>query len=249
MRTESLAKTDDNSADEQLRRRFLTAGATLQRIGAQAGYRIIPTLDPRLVLFSKLDVATRTRVVELLEVSCQIYAAVIAEHQSVTNSASVIWKAFKTLNLIPPGDFLDKITEGDVIQLYTQDGFHLFVNLRFFEVCSYTLEQVYSLPWVQLWNRDPQALTHLQNLIGRALGPDQRHTAVYSEPAHLVRETESPLGFELSYRVRGIGPIWERRPNRKVGFVIIERGEILNARSPEEEEQILTRLYNQHTAL
>lgn len=211
-----------------LRVRFWRAATEISQIGHQAGCKIVPANHPRLPLFSSLSRENQQKVVGLLESSASVYRTLLEKNCDPRDSASVVWMAFKKLNLIPPSDFFDKFGADDVVQFYTKENFHLFVNFRFFSVCSYTLEQVYSLPWTDLWHRDESELTDLQSIIEHALGPDQTNTITFKKSPHRVVELASEGRFELNYSVKGIAPIWKRDPYRKVGFVIIERGELLH---------------------
>ena len=185
---------------------------------------------------------------EILEKTHGIYTQVIDENQDVRNPASVVWAAFRMLQILPPSNFFDKLADDDVIEFYSKDGYHLFANFRFFDLCSYTIEQIYSSPWPELWHREEAALTELQQAVGRCLAEDCNDTIMISGKPHRVRELASPFKYELSYSLKGIAPIWERKPYRKVGFIAIERGEILNSPSPAREEELLRDFYLSHPA-
>jgi hypothetical protein len=234
-------ETDNRSED--LKRRFLKAATDLHHLGKSAGYTIIPTTNVSLPLFSALEYSKQLQAVEILEKSRDIYESMIKRQQDIRNPSLVVWAAFRYLNLVPPANFFDKFGEEDVIQIYTKDNYHLFANFRFFELCSYTLEQVYSLPWTELWYRDAEALADLMAVIAGALGPDQTDAISFNKPTHIVRELASPFKYELNYAVRGIAPVWEKKPFRKAGFMIVEHGEILNRRAPAQQEQMLNEFY------
>jgi hypothetical protein len=231
------------SQTEDWAERFRCASSALAAIGRQANYKLIPYHNSTLPLFSKLPADSQQQIVETLEKTHSVYAQVVDESQDVRNPASVVWAAFRTLHILPPSNFFDKLSSDDVIQIYTKDGYHLFANFRFFDLCSYTIEQIYSIPWPQLWHRDESALAGLQQAVSQCLASECNETLMLLDIPHRVCELASPFKYELSYSLKGIAPIWERKPYRKIGFITIEHGQILNSPSPAREEEMLREFY------
>lgn len=238
-----LQSHNNDSGAENLKKRFLRSAVDLYHLGKAIGIRIIPTHNSSLPLFSKLTYEKQLQIVEILEASCEIYNSVRHEHKDIRSNSSVVWAALKSFNLLPPSDFFDKFDADDVIQIYSNEGFHRFANLRFFEVCSYTVEQVYSLPWPELWQRTSADLEKLVGAISFALGPELKTSIIPDIPPHKVIELKSALKFELEYRVKCIAPTWSKKTKEKDGFIIIENGILLREMSGVEEEAKLKEFY------
>lgn len=199
--------------------------------------------QPQLPLFSALPLSSQLRVVTTLETMTEIYQQVIQENKSVRNNSAVIWAALKRYGLIPPSNFFDKIQDEDVIEVYSSDHHQMFANFRFFELCSYTLEQVYSLPWDQLWYRDPAALQVMHKAVHQILSTPGNTAIPLEEPPHRVKELASPFKFELDYQIKCIAPLTDKVTHQKAAYIAIEEGVILNEPSPEEQERMLLEFF------
>jgi len=229
-------------SNDDLRKRFLTAGRKLYQLGSLAGYRIIPTANSGLLLFSALPVETQKTVIKTLEASCRVYSSLIANKTKMRNPSAIVWAAFRELGLVPPPDFFDKIGSDDVIQLYSSDGLHLFASFRFFDLCSYTIEEIYSRPWLELWSRSESALSRLIQIVQQVMAPRQTTTISLNEPSHQVLELASAFKFELSYSLRCIAPLWDKQTHVRAGYIVVERVEITSERDVALEERALNQL-------
>lgn len=237
-----LALNANTCDPENLKQRFLSAGMRLMHIGRLAGYRIVVATDSRLPYFSALPVERQEWVVETLEVSNRIYTSMIANKSDMRDNSALVWSAFRELGLRPPSDFFDKVGSEDVIQLYSEDHVHLFANFRFFELCSYTIEEIYSLPWSDLWSRSESDLQRIFQIIGQVKDPAVTTTLTLNEPPHAVKELASAFKFELNYALRCIAPLWDQRTRQRGGLIVIERVQITSERNLADEERALAGL-------
>lgn len=229
---------------EDLRKRFLKASYQLQKIGALAGYRIFTTTNSELPLFTTLPEAAQRHIVNVIEQSCLIHQTVLGEGKDLKNASAVAWSALKYFGMIPPSDFFDKFESDDVIQIYSIDNLHLFANFRFFELCSYTLEQVYSMPWASLWERDANSLEMMHRTLQATMAPDNNDVVMLNEPAHRVRELASPFKFEIDYTIKCCAPLKSKISHQRAGYIVLERGRVLNLPNPLDEETMLEEFYS-----
>jgi hypothetical protein len=245
MAKHDLAFKGDDSSVESFSRRLLLAATELSEIGITAGYRIVPATNSSLPLFKAVSVDKQRQIVEVLEKICSIYQAVLNEKQNIRNASSVIWMAFKALDIVPPSDFFDKVSSDDVVEIYSSDGLHRFANFKFFELCSYTLEQIYTLPWTEMWSRPDSAIESIKSHVIKVLHPDQRCTFLVNDEAHVVTEISSPFKWQIHYRPKYFAPLLDKTSRTKVGFVLVEAAHLLtNVVLPEEEEAMLTEFYS-----
>lgn len=246
MRREAAFLDSNDSGREALKKRFLKASYELYEAGKSVGCRIIPATHPSLPIFSSVDFSKQLEAVQTVENMASVYTSAVKEGHAIDHPASIVWFALRRLNLLPPSDFFDKLESTDVVEVYSKEGFHLFANLRFFDLCSYSLEQIYCRPWSQLWLREQNGLEDLMAVIDKAMDPDQRGTLIFEGLNHSVRELDSPFKYFLDYTIKGIAPVWERKPHRKSGFVIIERAEVLNPPEPDVAQLMLSEFYRSY---
>ncbi len=233
------AKSVQVDEDESSACLFKELASRVSALGASIGVRIIPFKNPSLPFFSALESQKKQRIITNLKNFIEICEATIAEGHSLRDSKSLVWKAIKYFGLRPPSDLFNFVENEEVVEIYETDNYQAFRNFRFFELCSYSLEQIYSIPWTELWYRDEEAMAGMIEFIGQCLGSDQTKTAAIHKPTHKITELASPFKFELNYKTKGIAPLWDNSSGQKAGFVIISVGEILNQISASEEERKL----------
>lgn len=240
----NLKKYSQSDNTEDLCRRFLKASQRFSEYGNMLGIRITAASDYRLPIFRKLFVSDQACAVEKLELNLDIFSSVVASGGNLGNSSTMAWFGCQKLGYVPPSDFFDKITNDDVIQVYSVDGVHRFANLKFFEICSYTLEQLYSLPWPLLWKRDENEMSILMGYVSKIFAPDHKGTLEVLGPEHIVTETSSPFKYETKYHMRHMAPLTDRETQQKTGMIVAEgvilEGPILTA---SEEESLLRDFY------
>ncbi|KYG63706.1 hypothetical protein AZI86_12820 [Bdellovibrio bacteriovorus] len=229
-----MTETTDSLAE-----RFLGRAIQISLFGAEIGINITPTYDPRMLIFRNLSFEEQFKAVQKIELNCEIFSSIVREKQDLRSSSSVVWKSMNCLGLRPPSDFFDKLTDDDVVQVYSKDNVHRFSNLKFFEVCSYTLEHIYALPWDVLWKRDEEDTKYLLNCVAEVLGSDAKTTHVFHQPPHRTLEASSVFRYEALYALKCIAPLFDRVTGERCGFIVRESAELLNRHTPLEEERML----------
>jgi hypothetical protein len=218
-------------------RSFRRLAIEVAQLGASVDIPIIPFQDWRLPLFSALSPDQQAAAVHKLERSLAIYKEVVAHATAGDNPGTSTWRALSMLDLMPPGDFFDKITSGDVVHIYNAEGVHIYANLKFFELVSYSMEQVYCTPWDQLWYRDKDVIEKLFGYVAQTLAPEQKDTLCLLGNDHRIKETQSLFLFEVDYRLKYMAPTFDRKTQKKAGLVVIEDGRVLST-LPSKAEQM-----------
>lgn len=229
-----LGETSDSLAE-----RFLQRAIKISSFGAEVGIKITPTLNPELLIFRSLPIEQQIAAVQKIDQNCEIFSSVTKNKQDLRNSFSVIWKTLNFLGFRPPSDFFDKLSDEDVVQVYCREGIHRFSNLKFFEVCSYTLEQIYSLPWTDLWKRSEADTKDLLAYVSQILDTEQKTAQIVNMSSHRISEVSSVFRYEANYTLKCIAPLFDRVSGEKSGFIVREGCEILNKHVPSQEERLL----------
>ena len=229
---------------------FFHAAQKISEYGKDLGIRITAAIDSTLPEFRKLSSNDQQSAVEKIEANLDVFASVVASGGNLSSPNTIAWMACQKLGYTPPSDFFSKLTDEDVIEIYSKDGLHQFANLKFFEICSYTLEQLYTLPWHTLWQREEKDVALLMSLPGIVLSPDHSGTLEVLSRHQKVKESASPFKYETRYQMRFIAPLICRDTHKKMGMIVSERalleGPLL---SPSEEEALLESFYQEQESV
>jgi hypothetical protein len=85
-------------------------------------------------------------------------------------------------------DIWATLRDGDVIEIYNLDGIQIFRSFSFFKYCSYTLTDILSQEWFNLWDRPRTIIEAMHNNVGRAL-ESSKSIFKTDVPTHVLRET------------------------------------------------------------
>lgn len=211
---------------ESLNQEFMSLTEELSRWLAAEGIRC-QSYTPGLPHFSKLSVDKRADIVQSVRFYKELCQEQTNEGYKITDSLVLTWRALNKLGLTPRSDLFDKVTDEDIIEVYAGDGRQLYRNFKFFDFCSYTMEDLYSLEWWSLYNRDEAITAKLYAIVGRIFSGELDTTVVPDCPPHIVSETSSVEKMRMEYEPRMISPLYH---NRVVTAVIaIVRAKILKS--------------------
>ncbi len=113
------------------------------------------------------------------------------------------------------------IKEDDIIEIYNNESRQLYRNFRYFDFCSYSIEELYSLEWWNLFSRDANITSQLieesQKIFSNTVD-----THIFSEiREHMVTELASVDKLANSYRVRLFSPLVVNKKTEAM-IVVIE---------------------------
>lgn len=105
-----------------------------------------------------------------------------------------------------PNDFSDLIRDEILVEIYSLDGMQLFRNFKFFEISSYSLEQLLTEEWFTLYERPQKSMHEMQKGVEIVLVKNT--TMPLRVQPHLLREIRSPL-MQCSWVEFGyLAPVW-----------------------------------------
>ncbi|MBO9667685.1 MAG: hypothetical protein J7501_12830 [Bdellovibrio sp.] len=121
----------------------------------EEGVLFRPFARETLPYFCKLPLTEQQVVVRDITLYEQICQDVRAAKGSLKDNHLFLQKALNRFNWhIRPEDLL-KIHEEHLLEIYDLNQTQVFRSFRFFEVCSYTLEDLYCRKWWHLYHRNP----------------------------------------------------------------------------------------------
>jgi hypothetical protein len=206
--------------------------ALLERCAAAlraGGLETLPYRDPSLpVLRAKRDPA---QAIAYFERYVQALEETIAAGESPRDTPKLLWRFMNLLGLRPPSDAFGHITAEDVVEIYTTtDHIQVFRNLRFFDFCSFTVEEVVHCSWTTAVSRPAQFKL---KLLGTALklrtGLMRSTLNAESMGENLVHE-EIGEGRYVMLKLRYLSPLWsmdhprdQAEPRNANHVLVIER--------------------------
>ncbi len=124
-----------------------------------------------------------------------------------------------------------------VIEIHDSRFHQIFRNFKFYEFCSYSLEELHCGPWTVLYERDEAAMRQLMGVVGEVFDDGVpfvdcrgiRHVTAEAKSVFKLR-----MNFDLHYAwgLRG-------KNGRVEASLIAETPELLDPPSKEEEERLL----------
>ncbi len=191
---------------------FIETADRFVKMAAVDDFMLVPYRDTQLPYFSKLPPENQKQILEQMNLMIELGIQLHSEKQSIRGS-QYAWAFCKALGMVPPHDLYGRIPENTVIDIYDSNHKLIFACLDFFEIVSYSLEELYSRPWMDLFVRENtevfEALWDLSNamLEGKHDGPvDTSHL-----DSCIIRETAHPELRWARMKPRLFAPLFKHR--------------------------------------
>ncbi|MBS1969024.1 MAG: hypothetical protein JSU04_01885 [Bdellovibrionales bacterium] len=212
-----LVLNENTSKQEQrLRTEFIALAIGLAKMLNEAGTKTQAGLEG-FPHFDNLELHDKKVAIESLRFYHDLCRDQVDEGQPLRDSKKFTWRALVKLGLSPQSDFLDRIESGDIVELYNEEQVQLFRNLEFFDICSYTIEELFCIQWWRLFRRDEAVSKSIVQLVSDLFQRKYPNGVSGPLPQHLVVESISRDKFKMDFYMKYIGPLYK---NKKVGALI-----------------------------
>lgn len=215
------AKDYARSEDPTQTASFLALGAGLRELFARSGILSVVTRSAELPYFKALDIESRDKVLRMMGIVLECGQAMEAHQLSVSRNRSLAWRVMTAMGFKPLSDAFDLITETDIIEIYDSEGKVVFATPVYFDLTSYTMEDLYCRPWTELWGRDPKITEALYAKVGEVLDPTNEKTIPIVIPEHEVYETSSYEKRRAIVKPKLFSPVRDRLGQR--GFISVNK--------------------------
>ena len=157
---------------------------------------------------------------------------VLSANKELACLQRAIWK----YGLRAKYELSDYISEGDVIEVYTAENVQIYRNLAFFNLCSYSLMDVMTKEWYELYER-PEFVTELLiKQIGELL---QSGEPFYPKiPVHLMTEKVSKEKRAFTTSFKYFLPLHDLKGDC-TAFIVVIRAELHSQESVTAENRPL----------
>jgi hypothetical protein len=186
---------------------FRVIADKISEIAATHSLRVVGYYAPELPLYSKLSAQKQSDVISQLQVFLQTMQSAATAGDRLDNSERSLWHALSTLGLIPPSDMFSHVCADDVVEIYDLEGIQIWRNFNFMKICSYTLEEMYSIDWPSRYKRDPERTAECMGELEKVLSGRVPEFHFADIPEHLLEETSSTERYVLSAKHDWIGKL------------------------------------------
>ena len=184
----------------------------------EAGTQIRPYRSPDLPLFEALSIPNKQKAISEVKLVLEIFEEVKAEGKTLKDTPTLMWRSLRKLSLVPKSDIFQKIRDGDVVVIYATDHKQIFQNLRFLELVTITLEDVYCSEWFKYTKRPDWAQLALYEAGNSVFTGKVTETFDPQVPEHLAVEV-TDAEIRLKINVRYMSPVTS--DNQVAGVIVV----------------------------
>lgn len=190
----------------------------LSSLLGEIGYKVSPYKNTELNSFKNLSLEQQKEVTQCLEVYSQTLKSEYFGG-NFSHEKFVVRFLFR-LGLLPSEDMNESIRNEKYIQIYNRDQLQIFRSLACYERCSFTLEQMTTRPWYDLWERESLFYYACFGLAATALKIIKFTKLRLDFPHHRVTEVDTSESFAFDYKIKSLSAL--TRQNKLQAALLIE---------------------------
>lgn len=160
----------------------------------------------------------------ITEYNALIGAAMAIEPEVLTDESGLLRRVLKELHLVVDEEVYENIEHGDVVEIYNRDFLQIYRSISFMNISGYTLLDLLSHEFYELFERNNSANEHLFAVCQEALESGNLGAIRLLDriPRHLVREKHSESRGVYQIEFRHAYPL-HRWPRQFYGTLLIHR--------------------------
>lgn len=138
----------------------------------------------------------------------------------------LLQSALTKLGLAPYDRVLDYISDGDIVEIHSTEGIQIYRNLEMFKVCSFSLLELFTLTWDELYLRARPVIEGLREQVGTVFENPESGTVRCLHPQHVVTErSEHPYTIKLEFKY--LSPLKSVETGQPSAVLTTKRGEVI----------------------
>jgi hypothetical protein len=221
MKTNVVLRNSDNNSFLKQYRLLLETFCSLVN---KEGLKTIPYSEKSLNAFQNLPSNNQHQIVSDFKNYVDVCEHTLQANFTLKNSKQFLWKMLGRLQLRPTSDVFDEMSDQDIIEIYRTDHTQLFRNLKFLEVCTYPVADLYVRPWTDLYARPPHVMDDIVENIQACIA--QKKTVRSTLPHYYLMELDSSLNQMFVVEQGIFSPLFDK-DNSVVAFLCSIRAEIM----------------------
>lgn len=201
---------------EQLIEGLLELAANMKNAGFEKElFTAADISSPTWSIFDEMGGVQQKKILSDFQVYADLMNSVIAVNKDFTENSSTLWAAIKSLGVLPSSYLFTNLEPDDVVEIYRNDSLQVFRNMRFHNVCSYHLHDLFIRSWPDLFVRDENLTLEIQKKAMRVFQGEtvDIDTKLDYRARHNLYEKDSPGGYVLDMYLRFIEPLKDKHGN------------------------------------
>lgn len=179
--------------------------------------------DSNLVLFLALDDERRRN--SLTQITIYKESLQMAAENGSMNEKQSLWTTLKHLGMRPKSDIFEVINSNEAVEAYDLSGIQFWRNLKFLEVCNYTIEEMFCLPWHERYDRDLDAAKMTEDIVIKIV--TGQITETYNcDIYNVLIERHSAKKYAIDVHHKQVSPLYSA-DNTVAGFIVISSVKVI----------------------
>ena len=177
------------------------------QMASREGVTVVPYEGDAPKHFPLLPESLQLAVVQHFRDYVHVASEVLEHGGALRDDQIFLWRFLRRLRFHPPSNLMDAMAEGEIIEVHDRNLVQIFRNLRFFELCSYTLDDLLCRPFFELLERDNKITEYLLEQVDALFKSAPRTIQHMAVDEHTVVEKESSHRLVLRVRQRLMAPL------------------------------------------
>ncbi|MDG0818093.1 hypothetical protein [Bdellovibrio svalbardensis] len=187
---------------------FKTLAQQICNLFLDEGVLIRPFSNPRLSFFATLPKETQKVVLNDMNSYRKLCETMKLRGQSLQSTRELTEQALLQLGLQANPDHLDVIENHHLVEIYNLNHTQIFRSFKYFEVSSYTLEDIYCRKWWNLYERSAEDESTIQKIVSEFLGTSEKTIQRVQMPEHIIREKETLERLVIKTQILWLIPLY-----------------------------------------
>ena len=211
-----------------LTNRFRSWSENLCQILEQEGMLVRPYQLASLPFFQALSLAEQEQAIQLIENYCAVCQSTRYRGASLRGERAILDQALAHFNLQVDPEVFNFIGPRSVFEFYSENQTQFFRTANFFEYTSYTIEDLYSRSWMNLYARDEEIVGKIIEHATQILSGKVQGVIKPALPEHVIVERASLEKIKITVIIECLAPLMQN--GKTVGILsVIKTGAFIDA--------------------
>lgn len=200
--------------------KFRELAIQYSQLSEMAGVPIAAYREGSADRFARMEIHEQENILGGLQLSVDICLSAIQNNVKVErHNLSLVWWALQRLGLRPGSDLFTELKNNDLIEIYNKNSVQLFRTFNMFGCISYSIEEVFSHTWWELFRHDEHVMQQMLKATEIITKQEVRSTVFLGTPPHEVEERFSPRRRKAVLDMRLFAPLFDQ--NGRIGGYVV----------------------------
>jgi hypothetical protein len=167
---------------------FRRALSAIANLAVNENIPILAFKDESLPHFRNLSFEKQKETLQVVNIYAEVMAELKRDEGFVLRNSNSLWRMLGRLRLKVSDGFYSHLGDDDVVELYDLEGRQLYRSFNFFPLCTCTLEELYTIPWFELYERDEKVGATYHQSVERLVENPELGVRPTAAPTHIVKE-------------------------------------------------------------